>query len=109
MRSHGRCSPCRYWPSAGQCAPAAPETQDARGRAALLRGISVTKSTFRSALGLSAAMAVLAISAPAMAQEPSATAEILVTAKPTNPTEVPPGGNVGLFGHRTDDDDKHKS
>src|SRR3546814_21125524 len=99
MRSHGRCSPCRYWPSAGQCAPAAPETQDARGRAALLRGISVTKSTFRSALGLSAAMAVLAISDTAMAQETSATDEILLTAQRNNRTEVTAGGNVRRFGN----------
>ena len=46
----------------------------------------MTKSTFRSALGLSAAMAVLAISAPAMAQETSATDEILVTAQRNNRT-----------------------
>src|SRR3546814_12481624 len=95
MRSHGRCSPCRYWPSAGKCAPAAPETQDARGRAALLRGISVTKSTFRSALGLSAAMAELAISAPEMAQETSTTDDILVTAHRNHRTEVTEGGKVG--------------
>src|SRR3546814_11995271 len=43
-------------------------------------------------------MAVLAISAPAMAQETSAADEILVTAQRNNRTEVTAGGNVGLFG-----------
>src|SRR3546814_7934210 len=49
-------------------------------------------------------MAVLAIAAPAMAQETSAADEILVTAQRNNRTEVTAGGNVGIFGTKAAED-----
>ena len=64
----------------------------------------MTRSTFRTALGLSAATAALAISAPAMAQEASAADEILVTAQRNNQTQVSGGGNIGVFGDKAAED-----
>lgn len=58
----------------------------------------MTISTFRTTLGLSAASAALALSAPAIAQEARTADEILVTAQRSNQTEVTAGGNVGIFG-----------
>ncbi|WP_447757488.1 TonB-dependent receptor [Sphingopyxis fribergensis] len=64
----------------------------------------MTRSTFRSALGLSAATAVLAAAAPAIAQEEAGTDEILVTAQRNNQTQVTGGGNVGVFGTKAAED-----
>jgi iron complex outermembrane receptor protein len=64
----------------------------------------VTISTFRTALGHSAASAALALSAPAIAQEARTADEILVTAQRSNQTEVTAGGNVGIFGTKAAED-----
>ncbi|HWV59907.1 MAG TPA: TonB-dependent siderophore receptor [Sphingopyxis sp.] len=58
----------------------------------------MTRSTFRTALGLSAATAVLAVAAPAMAQEASAGEDIVVTAQRSNETQVIRGGSLGALG-----------
>ncbi|GAO80136.1 MULTISPECIES: TonB-dependent siderophore receptor [unclassified Sphingopyxis] len=64
----------------------------------------MTKSTVRTALGLSAATAVLAAATPAMAQEGAAGEEIIVTAQRNNQTKVTGGGNVGVFGTKAAED-----
>ncbi|MDO9369943.1 MAG: TonB-dependent receptor [Sphingopyxis sp.] len=64
----------------------------------------MTKSTFRTALGLSAAAAVLAIAAPAAAQEDAGSDDIVVTAQRNNQTKVTGGGNVGVFGTKAAED-----
>ena len=64
----------------------------------------MTKSTVRTALGLSAATAVLAAATPAMAQADAAGEEIIVTAQRNNQTKVTGGGNVGVFGTKAAED-----
>ena len=60
----------------------------------------MTRPTFRTALGLTAATAVLAVAAPAMAQDDTGASEILVTALRNNQTQVSGGGNIGVFGDK---------
>lgn len=64
----------------------------------------MTKLSLRAVLGLSAAGAVLAFAAPAMAQDEGAADEILVTAQRNNQTKVTGGGNVGVFGTKAAED-----
>ncbi|MBA4752737.1 MAG: TonB-dependent receptor [Sphingopyxis sp.] len=64
----------------------------------------MTRSTFRAALGLSAATAVLAAATPLMAQDATGADEILVTALRNNQTKVTAGGNVGVFGTKAAED-----
>ena len=64
----------------------------------------MTRSSFRTALGLSAATAVLAAATPVMAQEAPDADEILVTALRGNQTKVTAGGNVGVFGTKAAED-----
>lgn len=64
----------------------------------------MTKSTVRTALGISAATAVLAAATPAMAQADAAGEEIIVTAQRNNQTKVTGGGNVGVFGTKAAED-----
>ena len=61
----------------------------------------MTRSTFHTTLGLSAATAVLAISLPAMAQEDADSGEdIVVTAQRSNETQVIRGGSLGALGDK---------
>lgn len=64
----------------------------------------MTRSTFRTALGFSAATAVLATAAPAMAQDDASGDDIIVTAQRNNQTKVTSGGNVGVFGTKAAED-----
>ena len=64
----------------------------------------MTKTTFRTALGLTAATAVLAAAAPAMAQDAAVSDDIIVTAQRNNQTKVTGGGNVGVFGTKAAED-----
>ncbi|MGQ2934973.1 MAG: TonB-dependent receptor [Sphingopyxis sp.] len=64
----------------------------------------MTRSTFRTALELTAATAVIAIATPAMAQDDAGADEILVTAQRNNQTKVTSGGNVGVFGTKAAED-----
>jgi len=64
----------------------------------------MTRSTFRTALELTAAAAVIAIATPAMAQDDAGADEILVTAQRNNQTKVTSGGNVGVFGTKAAED-----
>jgi iron complex outermembrane receptor protein len=64
----------------------------------------VTKLSFRTALGLTAASVALVSAAPAMAQDEGAANEILVTAQRNNQTKVTGGGNVGVFGTKAAED-----
>jgi iron complex outermembrane receptor protein len=57
----------------------------------------VSKPTFRTALGPTAATAVLAIGAPAEAQDDAGnSSDIIVTAQRNNQTKATGGGNVGV-------------
>lgn len=58
----------------------------------------------RIAIGLAAGTALLAIAAPAAAQDGTSDSEILVTAQRNNQTKVTAGGNVGVFGTKLAED-----
>ncbi|APZ99430.1 TonB-dependent siderophore receptor [Sphingopyxis sp. QXT-31] len=64
----------------------------------------MTKFRTRTAIGLAAGTAMLAIAAPAMAQDDSGNSDILVTAQRNNQTKVTGGGNVGIFGTKLAED-----
>ncbi|WP_312846576.1 TonB-dependent receptor [Sphingopyxis sp. PET50] len=58
----------------------------------------------RAMLGLSASAAMLAIAAPAAAQDDAGSDEIIVTAQRNNQTEVTRGGSGGVFGDKAAED-----
>ncbi|KTE30417.1 MULTISPECIES: TonB-dependent receptor [unclassified Sphingopyxis] len=64
----------------------------------------MTKFQTRIAIGLAAGTAMLAIAAPAMAQDDAGDEEILVTAQRNNQTKVTGGGDVGVFGTKLAED-----
>ena len=63
----------------------------------------MTKFQTRIATGLAAGAAMLAIAAPAAAQDDS-DSDIVVTAQRNNQTKVTGGGNVGVFGTKLAED-----
>ncbi len=64
----------------------------------------MTKLNTRIAIGLAAGASMLAIAAPAMAQDAAGDDEILVTAQRNNQTKVTGGGDVGIFGTKLAED-----
>ena len=64
----------------------------------------MTKFRTRIAIGLVASASMLAMAAPAMAQDATGDEEILVTAQRNNQTKVTGGGDVGVFGTKLAED-----